>query len=357
MSPDLLRFYHPVLPSKTLRQHPVQVELAGLKYVLFRDAAGRPAALDDACPHRRAPLSLGTVRPDGRLVCPYHGWSFDTEGHGQSPSSPTLKRCDTHAYQIIERFDYLWLASRELPRAAFPSLRWEDFEFAGSLSVPVRAPLELALDNISEDEHFPYIHTSFGWDEGGLPQVNVETATFADHTEVRYRGPQRASAWAPFGGVRRGDIFHNEWYTRFEPVHTVYTFGWTDPRSGRERPITTRVAVFLVPETPTRTRLHMLLFLRITPSLQRRLLRVMAWLARRIASKELARDVQLIEAVATAPSTLKGMRLTRFDHALIHNRKLLNTIYAAPPAPGLESEMPRNLVTPSSGPFLTEEFE
>lgn len=41
--------------------------------VFFRAEGGAVAALEDFCPHRGAPLSLGAVREDGRLVCGYHG--------------------------------------------------------------------------------------------------------------------------------------------------------------------------------------------------------------------------------------------------------------------------------------------
>jgi phenylpropionate dioxygenase-like ring-hydroxylating dioxygenase large terminal subunit len=329
MNRNVLRYFHPILPSENLRRQPVQVEIAGRAYVLFRDADRHPAALDGRCPHRRASLSKGRVHPNGRLVCPYHGWSFDAEGRGRSPACPTLSHCDTRAYQVVERFGFLWLAERETSPAAFPTLGWPDFNFAGSVSTLVRAPMEVTLDNISEDEHFPYIHTTFGWGKESLAQVRVVTATFDDYSEVRYTGPQRASVWAPLGGVRTGDQFHNEWYTRFEPVHTVFTFGWHDRASGVERPVTTRAAVFLVPETDMSTRIHMFLFLKIAPSLHRHLRRLMHWLARHIASLELARDVRLIEDVAAAPASLSGMRLTQFDKALIHNRKLLQTVYWA----------------------------
>jgi vanillate O-demethylase monooxygenase subunit len=40
--------------------------------VLFRGPQGEVAALEDWCPHRGAPLSLGRVI-EGRLVCGYHG--------------------------------------------------------------------------------------------------------------------------------------------------------------------------------------------------------------------------------------------------------------------------------------------
>jgi nitrite reductase (NADH) small subunit len=37
---------------------------------------GQLAALNDVCPHQGAPLSEGTIE-DGRIVCSWHGWSFD----------------------------------------------------------------------------------------------------------------------------------------------------------------------------------------------------------------------------------------------------------------------------------------
>ena len=229
---SVLRYFHPVLPSPELGNQPRKVIVTGKAYVLFRDAEGRPAALDDACPHRRASLSQGRVREDGRIACPSHGWNFDAEGGGRSPASPHMMYCDTRAYQVVERFEFLWIANKDTPILQFPELGWEEFNFAGHVSVKVHAPIEVTLDNISEDEHFPFIHTTFGWNESEFARVNVETTTHSDHTAVRYSGPQRPSLWAPFGGVRVGDRFHNSWYTRFDPVHTVYTFGWTDPKCG-----------------------------------------------------------------------------------------------------------------------------
>src|SRR5687768_15590789 len=93
------RFFHPVLAAKRLRDKPVRVTIAGQAFVLWRDGAGRAAAFVDACPHRKAPLSAGRVRPDGRLQCPYHGWNFDADGHGRSPSQPKLEKCDATAMQ------------------------------------------------------------------------------------------------------------------------------------------------------------------------------------------------------------------------------------------------------------------
>jgi nitrite reductase (NADH) small subunit len=52
-------------------------ELPGASICVAR-LQGRLAALNDVCPHQGALLSEGTIE-DGRVVCSWHGWSFDPE--------------------------------------------------------------------------------------------------------------------------------------------------------------------------------------------------------------------------------------------------------------------------------------
>ena len=47
--------------------------------VVFRTEAGVPAALEDACPHRKLPLSKGRLT-GGTVECGYHGLTFDCSG-------------------------------------------------------------------------------------------------------------------------------------------------------------------------------------------------------------------------------------------------------------------------------------
>jgi nitrite reductase/ring-hydroxylating ferredoxin subunit len=47
--------------------------------VLFRTSDGTPAALEDACPHRKRPLSMGRIQGD-HLECDYHCLTFDCSG-------------------------------------------------------------------------------------------------------------------------------------------------------------------------------------------------------------------------------------------------------------------------------------
>ncbi len=46
------------------------------KSICVARIGGELAAMDNECPHRGAPLCDGAIE-DGRVVCGWHGWSFD----------------------------------------------------------------------------------------------------------------------------------------------------------------------------------------------------------------------------------------------------------------------------------------
>src|SRR5689334_11114667 len=69
-----------VARSQDVTTRPVPVEAGGRRYVAFRPALDRPAAVvPERCPHRLVRLSHGKV-VDGHLQCPYHGWQFEAAG-------------------------------------------------------------------------------------------------------------------------------------------------------------------------------------------------------------------------------------------------------------------------------------
>ena len=77
-----------------------------------------PAALEDRCCHRAAPLSLGAVEGD-HLRCGYHGLTFDAKGQcvsvpGQD-SVPSGAR--VRAYPVAERYNVVWIWMGDPARA------------------------------------------------------------------------------------------------------------------------------------------------------------------------------------------------------------------------------------------------
>ena len=47
--------------------------------VVYRDHKGNVHTLENRCGHRKVALDSGEVR-ECRLVCPYHGWEYDSNG-------------------------------------------------------------------------------------------------------------------------------------------------------------------------------------------------------------------------------------------------------------------------------------
>ncbi|MEY4270494.1 MAG: hypothetical protein RLZZ58_1710 [Pseudomonadota bacterium] len=69
---------------------PINVDIGDQPVVLWRGGDGAVRALEDRCPHRRAPLSLGCILASGAIQCGYHGWTYDGKS-GRLVDIPNLK--------------------------------------------------------------------------------------------------------------------------------------------------------------------------------------------------------------------------------------------------------------------------
>jgi vanillate O-demethylase monooxygenase subunit len=138
------------------------------RIVLFRDAAGSPAALLDRCPHRFAPLHLGKLK-EGVLECPYHGLQFDRTGrcvHNPHGNGVIPKQARVKAYPLLERHGLLWIWMGDVEKAdpaaisEFASLnpaRWKILR--GYMGIAANYLLE--TDNILDLGHIEFVHPGF----------------------------------------------------------------------------------------------------------------------------------------------------------------------------------------------------
>ncbi len=111
--------WHPVAFSSAVGARPVAARLMGRRLVVARDGEG-VFVLDDRCPHRGAPLSLGRV-DSGAVACPYHGWRFGRGGAClQVPGSP-LPGAPARAMPCVDRAGLAWTSLAEAP-GPFPRL-------------------------------------------------------------------------------------------------------------------------------------------------------------------------------------------------------------------------------------------
>ena len=99
--------------------------------VFYRTEDGTPVALEDRCPHRRLPLSMGKLVGDDVLQCHYHGLRFDRTGAcvrvpGQD-MIPATARVKT--YPVVERYKWLWIWMGDpalADPAKIPDYHWFD---------------------------------------------------------------------------------------------------------------------------------------------------------------------------------------------------------------------------------------
>jgi len=66
------------------------------KEVAIFNFDGNFYALENLCPHRKGPLSEGTIA-DGAIVCPWHGARFDLK---TGTGLPGPHRCDVKSYAV-----------------------------------------------------------------------------------------------------------------------------------------------------------------------------------------------------------------------------------------------------------------
>jgi vanillate O-demethylase monooxygenase subunit len=179
--PAMRRCWHPVARSNEVSGEPTRALLLGDPLVLFR-SKGEVVCFADRCPHRRAPLSLGSC--DGEILqCAYHGWRFGGDGRcveipalGPDGSVPSQARL-TPVAAVSERSGMVFVAP-EPPIAPLGRIEEsEDPSFeAGELpSMRARASAGLLADNFLDMAHFPFVHRgTFGADEAAeVPRYEV----------------------------------------------------------------------------------------------------------------------------------------------------------------------------------------
>jgi phenylpropionate dioxygenase-like ring-hydroxylating dioxygenase large terminal subunit len=160
---------------------PLAVKVLGEPIVVWRGPDGRLVAAPDRCPHREAPLSIGTVTA-GSLACAYHGWTFAADGRcvlvpssGAGRPIPPAAHLSTH--HVVERYGLVWVCPGE-PAGAIPHVEFEDDPAYRRINSGVETWAVNAMrmvDNFLDISHFPYVHVgTFGiQDNTEVPRIEL----------------------------------------------------------------------------------------------------------------------------------------------------------------------------------------
>jgi phenylpropionate dioxygenase-like ring-hydroxylating dioxygenase large terminal subunit len=133
--------------------------------VMFRMESGDIAVLEDRCPHRFVPLSMGR-RVGDALQCGYHGLQFGRDGSCVSaPNDDEAQRARmcVRSFTSVERDSIIWLWMGEKEQAD-PSLIPEFNFFVDPAFAPARGysyikgNYQLIADNLLDLSHIHFLH-------------------------------------------------------------------------------------------------------------------------------------------------------------------------------------------------------
>ena len=253
----LRRCWHPVARSNEVSEQPTRALLLGEALVLFR-SNGAVACFVDRCPHRHAPLSLGTG--DGEsLQCAYHGWRFGGDGGcieipalGRDSVLPSQARL-TPVAAVVERSGMVFVAPDE-PIAPLGHVKESEdptFEMGELPPIRARASVGLLADNFLDMAHFPFVHRgTFGADEAAeVPPYRVERDGWSftarrEHPFANREDPAVAQGTRPLMQSRRLT------YRLDAPFHLQLRIDFVEAGG------TNIIGFFLQPETDERCRIY-----------------------------------------------------------------------------------------------------
>lgn len=151
------------LPSATLVPRTILDE----PLVFWRTVNGDIAVLEDRCPHRFAPLSMGHIIGD-RLQCGYHGLEFNATGtcvNNPHPNRAVPPGTVARTHPVLERYSIVWIWMGEGQPDATKIPDYALFDTAPAEQVSKRdyllmaANYELIADNLLDLSHASFLHS------------------------------------------------------------------------------------------------------------------------------------------------------------------------------------------------------
>ena len=235
--------------------------------VLYRGPDQRIAALEDFCPHRGAPLSLGYVC-EGKLVCGYHGLEMGCDGKTVAmPGQRVRGFPPIRTFPAEERYGFIWVWPGDAALAdpaTIPVMEWHnnpEWAYGGGL-YHIHCDYRLMVDNLMDLTHETYVHaTSIGQKE--IDEVPCKTELQGENMVVTSRfmeNVQPPPFWA--AALRSNNLADDVPVDRWQicrftpPSHVMIEVGVAHVGHGgydapAEHKVYSVVVDFITPETDT----------------------------------------------------------------------------------------------------------
>lgn len=167
MSGFVRNAWYPAAWSREVGRSLITRKILGDDVVLYRKQDGSIAALDNVCPHRFAPFSMGKLKGDA-VECGYHGMTFDCSGKciripGQEiiPASAKIR-----SYPISESMGlaWIWMGASELaaqiPVYDLAQYHDPDWTILEGDALPITCHYLSLADNLCDPAHVSFVHLS-----------------------------------------------------------------------------------------------------------------------------------------------------------------------------------------------------
>lgn len=240
--------------------------ICNIDIAFFRDDQNVVQAVEDFCPHRGAPLSLGYVE-DGQLVCGYHGLRMGGEGKTLSMPNQRVGHFPCiRSIPVIEKYGFIWIWPGDKALAdpqRLPTLSWADnsqWAYGGGL-YEIECDYRLMIDNLMDLTHETYVHaSSIGQKE--IDEAPVKTSMDGEQvvTSRFMEGIKAPPFWQ--AALQANDLDPNQLIDRWQicrfdlPSHVMIEVGVAVAgKGGYEAPPQQRagsiVVDFITPRTDT----------------------------------------------------------------------------------------------------------
>jgi vanillate O-demethylase monooxygenase subunit len=177
--------------SEDFTQSLTAAKILGDEIVIFRGENDEPIALEDACPHRKLPLSKGSIQ-GSTVVCGYHGLTFDCTG--SCVAAPTQdnaipKRAVVRTYPVEDRWGFLWIWMGDADAANtddiidIPNFDNPTWGRTARGSMSMACNYLYITDNLLDPSHVAWVHlTSFAG--AGTDNRPLEMEESDDHVTI-----------------------------------------------------------------------------------------------------------------------------------------------------------------------------
>lgn len=151
--------------AEEITDKPLGRKVCNESMVFYKNAEGKVSAVQDFCPHRGAPLSLGRVC-NGQLVCGYHGLVMGCDGHTISMPGHQVRNFEpVKSYAVIERYGFVWVwpgDQTKVDASLMPVFDWFEnpqWAYGGGL-YHIQCDYRLMIDNLMDLTHETYVHSN-----------------------------------------------------------------------------------------------------------------------------------------------------------------------------------------------------